>query len=236
MPAERYYIDSPLEQHQQATIEGSELHHLRVMRASVGDTVELVNGRGALATGTIQQMAKHHASLVIQEVTHSPKPSFEIILAQAMPRLNRLDFVLEKGTELGMTQLWLFPGANSERKSLNDNQLAHLRAITVAAMKQCGRLHLPFISILNPLADWSTPTYPLFFGDLDPQAPLFSQAWQQQKPTSGAIFVTGPESGFSTAEISRLKALSGIGVKLHPNILRTDTASIVALSLITHWI
>ncbi len=236
MPAERYYIDKPLEPHTEARIEGAELYHLRVMRSSVGDTVELVNGHGALATATIQQMAKHHATLLIQEVTLEPKPTFELILGQAMPRLNRLDFVLEKGTELGMTQLWLFPGNHSERKSLNENQLSHLRGVTIAAMKQCGRLHLPSISILNPLAGWPTPTYPLFFGDLNSQAPLFATAWQQQRPTQGAIFVTGPESGFNLEEINRLKALSGIGVKLHPHVLRTDTASIVALSLMAHWL
>lgn len=230
MPAERYYLAQSLQKGCDVSITDQEYHHLvHVMRAAVGDTVELVNGTGDLATATVARLDKRQALLTIQDTAHEAPQLHAMILAQALPRINRMDFIVEKGTELGMTQLWLFPGEHSERKSLTDHQVDRLRAMAIAAMKQCGRLYLPEIIVKPAIKAWQPLPYPLFYGDVAPNAPRLAEAWPKET-VDGAIFCIGPESGFTPAEEHALKALNAIGVSLHRNILRTDTASLVALT------
>lgn len=237
MPIERYFLDDPLQLHDTKSLKDSEFHHLsRVMRARVGDHVELVNGRGILAKASIQALEKNQAILSVENIIHEPVNTQLIILAQALPKLNRLDFILEKGTELGVNEFWLFPGDLSLKKDFSDNQKERARSVTIAAMKQSGRLMLPEIKILPPLEKWPLIKGTAFFGDLDETAPLFLSAWQQQTVHFPVSFFIGPESGWSEREVSLLKEKGAKGVKLHTNILRTDTASLVAISLIKHWL
>lgn len=235
MPAERYYLESPLEKGSSVILQDTEFHHLvHVMRCKVDDQVEIVNGQGTLAHATISSIDKKKAHLHINEIEQEAPPQFQVILAQAIPRINRLDFILEKGTELGMTEIWLFPGALSERKSLTDHQIERLKAITISAMKQCGRLYLPKITLMPAIPNWITPELPLFFGDVNPGSPIFQTKWNPKE--KGLIFAVGPESGFTTQEIKNLLDKGAAGVTLHRSILRTDTASLAALSLINHWL
>jgi len=237
MPADRFYIKSAIIQGQSIKIEGTEFHHLvHVMRASIGDSIEIVNGCNVLAEGTIRAIEKKYASVLINKAIEKPPSSFQIILAQAMPRFNRLDFILEKGTELGMTQFWLFPGACSERKTISDNQRERMELVMVAAMKQSGRLDLPFLEAREGLKKWDAPLpYAAFYGDVSPSAPSFEKCWKEKPPREGAIIFIGPESGFNEQEIKSMQKLGVMGVKLHHNILRTDTAAAAALTLMSHW-
>lgn len=237
MPNDRFYLDSPLSIGQSVVVSGDEAHHLtRVMRARTGDVVELVNGHGVLAEATVGQIERHACYL---DVTHSqvePPHPFQVILAQAIPRLNRLDTIVEKGTELGMNALWLFPGQSSERQELSDQQQKRLKAIAIAAMKQCGRLYLPEIILKPRLNEWEKLGFPAFYGAVEEEVPLFSTAWAQKTPKRGVFFFVGPEAGFSQAELACLKELGATGVGLHRHTLRTDTAPLVALSLIHQWV
>jgi 16S rRNA (uracil1498-N3)-methyltransferase len=238
MPAERYFIDADLRPHQHQELAGSEFHHLaHVMRTRKGDSIEIVNGRGALAQAIVHDLAKDKVWLQIEEVYQEPPSSNRLILAQALSKQNRLDVILEKGTELGVDCFWLFPGHHSAKKECYPSQLERAYAMTIAAMKQCGRLYLPSIIIKPAIDEWNELAQSsAFFGDLDPIAPLFEVAWKKLNPPSyPAIFITGPEGGFSQQETNLLKKQGAIGVKLHANILRTETASILALSLLSHW-
>lgn len=236
MPAERFYINAPLTEGASVFLEDQEFHHLaHVMRGVEGEQVELVNGCGFLSQARIERIEKKRAQLIVTSLSYVPKNSFKLILAQAIPRLNRLDFIVEKGTELGMDELWLFPGELSERKNLTESQLERMQAVAVAAMKQCGRLYLPLLCLKKPLKNWELQELPLYFGDTDPSAPIFEKSWKLKSSLEGVIFVIGPESGLTAKETESLKSLKALGVALHPNILRTDTAALTALSLISHW-
>lgn len=236
MPKNRFYLDAALKSGELLALEDVEAHHLiHVMRQRVGDEVELVNGRGVLAEAHVEKLERQRAWLAVDTSVTQESDPFELIIVQALPRINRLDLIVEKGTELGMTALWLLAGDKSERKSLSESQQKRLDAIAIAAMKQCGRLYLPTIKTVDPLRDWSTLAYPSYFGALDSEAPAFGVAWRKQGPQKGVLFFVGPEAGFSDAEIQAMQQLGALGVSLHPNILRTDTAPLVAASLISHW-
>lgn len=235
MPIDRFYLDDPLEDKSQVILGDQELHHLaHVTRAKKGDSIELINGRGVLAEAEIIDLKKREAVLSILSREYIPPSNFQVIIAQAIPRANRLDTIVEKGTELGMDALWLFPGMLSEKKDLKDAQLNRVEKILIAATKQSGRLYLPEVKMIPPISEWKQDKLPLFFGDLAEEAPPFLKYWQKSPPQDGLIFCIGPESGLHDKEMESLRALQGIGVKLHQNILRTDTAPLSALSLIAH--
>lgn len=231
MPSERYYIPSDLSENSIAAIEGVELHHmLHVMRTKEGAIIEVINGKGILAEAEVTKINKKHAELRISSILSKQEPDSPLILAQALPRINRLDYIVEKGTELGMTELRLFPGNLSERKSLTEHQMERLATLTIAAVKQCGRLWLPTIKLYPQISEWDRLEYATFFGDVAEHAPsLIEKIGEDRK----VMFITGPESGFTDSEEEHLKKLGACGVKLHRNILRTDTASIAALCLLS---
>lgn len=230
MPADRFFIATPLQSDHEVILEDSEFHHLQVMRLKEGEKIELVNGQGMLAHALIKKMEKKRALLIIESVDSQLKQSREIILAQGLPRINRLDFIIEKGTELGATQFLLFPGAHSERKILTEHQLGRLENMAIAAMKQCGRLFLPSIEIKPPLDQWKKMEIPSYFGDVRDSAESFGKIFNH---SNSGVFFIGPEAGFSEKEIECLLRQGAAGVKLHDNILRTDTAALVALILMS---
>lgn len=232
MPADRYYLNGPLKKGETVILQETERHHLiSVMRARLNDPIEIVNGKGEWAQAELAGWDKKAAYLKIQEVCIYPPPSFSVILCQALPRMNRLDTIVEKGTELGMTEIWLFPGDNSEREALSDSQQKRLESIAIAAMKQCGRFDLPKIVYMPPLTEWKKENVStsLFFGDTALEAPWLAHQWQKEQRVS---FFIGPESGFSDSEVTLLRQMGAKGVRIHTNILRTDTAALAALSLI----
>ena len=221
MPAYRFFLNEPFVTHKSYELERSESAHIKVMRLKEGDTLELVNGLGQLAQGELQ--GKTHVKLL--EVSEE-KPTRHVIICQAIPKINRIDIIVEKGTELGMTHLWLFPGVKSEKKQVGESRLKRLRTISISSMKQCGRLHLPLIEEKPPLTAWDTLPHQAYFGSLAPSAPTF------RRPQDDLCFFVGPEAGFSKEEEQTLTNLGATGVKLGSHILRTDTAPLVALSLI----
>jgi 16S rRNA (uracil1498-N3)-methyltransferase len=239
MPIERYLLEEELSEGEAYSLTDGEFHHLfRVVRARCNDEVEVVNGKGVLARAVITDIAKDRAKLTITQRLHVQPFQQQLILVQGLPKLNRLDFILEKGTELGVDQFILFPGELSIKKEFSPHQQERARAITIAAMKQCGRLFLPQVVLRPPLDEWEDPVPGrLFYGDTNPDAPLFEKVWREGRTDLFPLmFVVGPESGLSQNEEEKLKSLGADGVKIHSNILRTDTASLAALSLMSHWL
>ncbi len=236
MPAERYFLDATFQVDEPYELTAAEFHHLsHVMRDKVGDTIELINGKGCLATGVITRITKDKAIVIIEKFTQEEPIKPKLILAQAIPKQNRLETIIEKGTELGVDEFWLFPGSSSLKKNLFPQQIERMLAITIAAIKQCGRLFLPTIHVLPSLEQWEKFSSLSFFGDLSAQATPFHQAAKEMhKMQYPIIFITGPESGFSTAEVDTLYRLGSIGVILHHNTLRTDTAAIAGLSILNY--
>ncbi len=234
MPAERFYSPNPLQQGEEVFLTDLEFHHLvNVMRIRENECIEIVNGNGQLATATVKRIEKKRALLHVDLIKTEIAPVHSLILAQAVPRTNRLEFILEKGTELGVTEIWLFPSARSEKRSFTEHQIERLNAILIAAMKQCGRLFLPKLLFMPMIKEWKEVPQRAYFGDTSPDAPLFLDLWDKKSATT--FFCIGPESGFSEEEILLLRSKNLMGVKLHSNILRTDTAALTALSLVSHF-
>lgn len=231
MPHDRYYLNSPLLPKHSYSLEGNEWHHLQVTRSRPGKMIELVNGNGGLAEGRIETLEKRSITVVIEKVIHEKPPQKPFILCMGLMKKNLLDWVIEKGTELGASSFWLFPALRSDLSHLNDAMLKRLELLSIAAMKQSGRLFLPKIELLPPLFKWKKPKHTLLFGDLSPEAPYLFEI-NNLPLTPPLVLLTGPEKGLDPKEIAFLKGtLNAQGVKLHSNTLRAETAPIAGASL-----
>ena len=178
MPKERFFTNQELGTNNHVEISGQEFHHLaHVMRMQENEEVELVNGHGTLGFATLVKKDKKSALFLINDIYQAKAESKKIILAQALPRINRLDMIIEKATELNVTEIWLFPGTLSERKTLTDHQIERLEGLSIAAMKQCGRLFLPKIKICKTLDQWKEFPSCCYFGDVSKDAPHFLKAY-----------------------------------------------------------
>jgi 16S rRNA (uracil1498-N3)-methyltransferase len=225
MPAGRFFIAAPLKN--TLALEGEEFHHLaKVMRLRIGETLELVNGQGEFAEAQLISLDKKSCELKIVSHQKTLPPDQTLILALALTRPASLEGTLEKATELGATEFWLFPGERSEKTELSPSQLHRLETILINALKQCGRLYLPKIVLKPALSKWEHPSGSLFFGDLSSHAPLLKGPF-----SSSVTFFIGPEKGFSPEETRLLREkFNAHPISLHENILRAETAAITALS------
>src|ERR1700744_4864008 len=121
MPAYRYYVDRDLTVDQKIALQDEEFHHLvHVMRAKVDSQIEVVNGKGSLAIAKVLEIQRKEVFLKIVSTHQIKEAKFSLILAQGIPKAPRLELILEKGTELGMTEIWLFPADYSEKKLFNE--------------------------------------------------------------------------------------------------------------------
>jgi 16S rRNA (uracil1498-N3)-methyltransferase len=224
---ERFYLDDPLKP-PSLLLEGPEFHHLaHVMRVRVGEEIELVNGRGVLVKAKVASLKKESAHLDLLHREEHPVPSPHLLLGLSLIKRDRLEWVIEKGTELGAEAFFLFPADRSEKNDLSPNQQERLRHVAISALKQCGRLYLPEIRLFSSLEEVLTTEATILFGDLDPKAPQLAPSKRES-----TLFITGPEKGFSPKELSLLKQ-KGQGVRLHSNVLRAETAPLVALGLLS---
>jgi 16S rRNA (uracil1498-N3)-methyltransferase len=219
MPADRFFLDAPLTG--TLSITGTEHHHLaHVMKVHVGEEVELVNGKGALAKAKVLSISKRDALLEV--LTSSILPPSPPLLTLAIPlmRPSKLELIIEKCTELGADAFWFYPAHHSEKSDLSSHQQERFKFIAISAMKQCGRLDLPDLKILARFEDLFSSDATYLFGDTRAKKIL-------SKPEGKIVFITGPERGFSEKELALLDK-KGKGVCLNRNILRAETAPLAA--------
>ena len=230
MPSERFFVDDELDVGTMVFVEGPELHHLaHVMRVKKEEVIELVNGRGTLAKGKVVSIEKRQAELEVLSCEKHPVEKAQLILGVPLMRPAKLEWVVEKGTELGADAFWIYPAEGSEKERLSENQMERLKTIEVAAMKQSGRLDLPTLKVLDSFEELFQGAAMILFGDPRPEAAFI---WDEPfGPDRPIVFVTGPEKGFSKNELKELEK-KGKGVRIHKNILRAETAPIAALALL----
>lgn len=235
MPKNRFFVPQPLRLGR-LEVPHEEVQHIKVMRLNTGANLEVANGMGQLAEGTLVVVGRNEAHVDIIKVHPTiPPPAYSPCLMQAFPRLTHLDTIIEKSVELGVGEIWLFPGIRSEKLSLSESGHKRLNAIAVAAMKQCGRLYLPRIIVHPPILEWKMLPERTFYGSFDLGVPSWHNVLNSLDALSSApYFLVGPEAGLSQDEIAHLKRLGGKGTSLHPNTLRTETAGPFAIGLAVH--
>lgn len=230
MPHDRFFLEDFADN---LEIRDKEHHHLvNVMRKEVGEIIEVVNGKGVLIKARIEKIDKKVTLLKVVSKTEALPNKNRLILAQALPKIrSNLDFIIEKGCELGVDEFWLFSSKYSG-KNLAENHY-RLNQINISALKQCGRLFLPkILSFKNLSSIPKEKEISYLFGQINGKR--ITELSLSHAISSALIFI-GPESGFTEEEIEILKEnFQAFGVSLNKNILRAETASIAAVTLLAN--
>lgn len=217
---------------EEVVFDGESLHYLaRVLRARVGDVVVFINGDGFDYRARILSLARREGRAVILErLANTRAPRYALHLFMALIKSERLDFVVQKAVELGVSELSLVQCARSERrfdKARWQRKAEHLQGVMVAAALQCGRSEWPILHAPLLLDEAALAKEDLRVVLSTNEA---GNPWQN-KGESVALLV-GPEGGFSKEEEALLLQCGWQSASLGERILRADTAAVLGLGLL----
>jgi 16S rRNA (uracil1498-N3)-methyltransferase len=235
----RLYIDAPLAEGLSLALPPEAVRHAQVLRLQPGAELTLFNGRGGEWSARIDSMGKRavQAQVLAHRASECELP-LAVSLAVVMPAGERMDFVVEKATELGVAAI---QPLMSERSVLRlageraEKRRAHWQAIAVAACEQCGRNRVPAVHDPLPLPHWlgALAAAPpgerrLLLGWRD------AQRWPDARTVQARAWtlLSGPEGGLTEAEEDAARARGFVPVTLGPRVLRADTAPLAALAAI----
>jgi 16S rRNA (uracil1498-N3)-methyltransferase len=236
----RLFVDAPLAPGTRATLGRSAAAHVtRVLRLKVGDAVTLFNGQGGEFSARLDGSHGGNVSVAVGEHLAVERESpLAITLGQGVARSERMDLVVQKATELGVqTLVPVLTGRSvvrlDERQSAR--KVGHWRAIAIGACEQCGRNRLPAILEPQSFRDFlqrgraaaTAATVRLL---LSPNATL--SIAQLPRPAAGVTVLIGPEGGLTAEETQAATAAGFTALRLGPRVLRTETAAIVALTML----
>ena len=249
----RFYADMALATGSTLTLPDHAARHIQVLRLQPGDDITLFNGLGSgLGDGqpgtegefaaTITRMGRSDVDVTIgaYTATHREAPR-AVHLVVGMPANERMDWLVEKATELGVASI---QPVMSERSVLRlkaeraDKKGVHWRGVAIAASEQCGRNRVPVIHDVATLADWLKTTA-RHAPTADTGAKLLLSVQSGTQPlalasvgTQPLTFLSGPEGGLSLAEETAALACGFMPVTLGPRVLRSETAPLACLSFI----
>jgi 16S rRNA (uracil1498-N3)-methyltransferase len=238
----RLHVDAALAAAQALALPPAAARHVQVLRLQPGAAVTLFDGNGGEWSAEIAAMGKREVQVrPIERHAVERELPFAVTLALAMPAGERMDYVVEKATELGASAI---QPLLSQRSVLRlaadraDKRRAHWQAVAIAACEQCGRNRVPRVQAPLPLAAW--------LGALGPPAPHDSRwllGWHDPLPLARALAqamaaapladvltLSGPEGGFTLDEEALAASRGFVTVGLGPRVLRADTAPLAALA------
>jgi len=235
MRQSRIYTPQPLLPAHTVDLTGPVSHYLtRVLRLSEGDPVTLFNGDGSDYSGNILTVQRQNVTIALagSRVVGNESP-LKITLVQAISRGERMDYSLQKATELGV---FCIQPVTSQRVEIHLDakrqvkRQSHWHGVVVSACEQSGRAVVPEVKPPCSLNEW------LAIEDLSPRLVLDPLAGRKLSSFSTEVddvsILIGPEGGFTSRELETAKAMGVAAVSLGPRVLRTETAAIVAISIL----
>ncbi len=238
----RFFIPSESLLTDRLILTGADVHHIRnVLRLGPGDSLTLVTPRGDEYSSVIRKAGQKAVEVEILEKVRVAKKDIclEIALAQGLPRSSKMDFVIQKATELGVASIHPFTSSRSVPRTnpaRAQGRLARWRRIAMEACKQCGRTSVPRIHEILPLAEAIRAA-----GEEDRKIVLWEgapAAWErvfEGSPPPRRFFVlVGPEGGLAEQEVKACQAAGFIPAGLGRRILRTETAALCFLAILQY--
>jgi len=229
----RIHVSPEKLQGERATIDEADHRHLiKVLRLGAGAAIQVFDGAGTVIEARIESVSKSSVEVSLGERFQVPGPRCAITLLQSLPRGERMDFIVQKTTELGVARIvpvlsefgMVKPPANRRQR---------WQTIAEEAARQCGRADVPHIAeclalgpALAPFAGTAGERFMLWEGERTRpfRASLASGPRE-------VVLLVGPEGGFSHAEVRAAGEAGFVPVSVGPRILRAETAAMVAVAL-----
>jgi len=231
----RLYVDASLNEGDELALTKEQAHYLlNVLRLRGGAQILLFNGKEGEWLATLIEAGKKKAIARLEQQTQKQPPLPDLVYCFAPLKSARLDYLVQKATEMGAGVLQPVITQFTQISQLN---LAKMQANVIEAAQQCGLLSLPQIlpplKLAECLQNWSISRHLIFCDEVlanEENDALLTLA--QLEPSSVALLI-GPEGGFSDQERELLRSLPFVtAISLGPRILRADTAAVAALALI----
>ena len=233
MRTPRIYVSGNYNSGEVIKLDAAPTHHLtRVLRRGPGDDIIVFNGVGQSFVAQISALQRGAADIeILAADVDEPAPATPICLALAVLKNDTLDYVLQKATELGVSDVHLVASARAEARHTDPirraRRIEHWLGILVSACEQSGRNWLPTLSPPRPFAEWLPTT--------SGQRWLLHPGGRSVRDVGahpGALTLAiGPEGGWTEEERGAAERAGFTVVSLGPRILRADTAPVVALTL-----
>ena len=238
MPGHRFYNPnlssgkfSPEESH----------HAVDVLRLRPGDSAAIFDGKGTEARVRLTQVSADEVSYETLSTARTPPPSCRIRFGQALIKPVGMDLLIQKLTELGVSEIWPIASERSISKPSGEKRISHRwESIALSACKQSGQNWLPKIHEVGPLDNFLSAPNPAppagrIIGSLQPEAKplpaLLAAVRQAGKPPALDLLI-GPEGDFTPAEIGRARSAGFQPASLGPLVLRSETASLFLASVL----
>jgi 16S rRNA (uracil1498-N3)-methyltransferase len=200
-------------------------HACRVLRLKKGDVLSILNGKGYQFTATIVDDHPKHCLVKIVYVVFEEAPKNKIHIAIAPTKnMDRLEWFLEKATEIGVDSITPIIGDNSERKQLKTERL---EKVIIAAQKQSKRFYLPVLNPLTTVTQFIDNHPNSYFAHCENE--VNKRDFSLEKFKEDVTIMVGPEGDFSQKEIAYALKKGLIPVSLGANRLRTETAGVYAV-------
>ena len=232
----RFFVDQPLSG-QQLDLPAAAARHVQVLRLQPGDQITLFNGLGGQWQARIEQMGRSQVRVQILSFEDLERePVRRVHLALGMPANERMDWLVEKASELGVAHLTPLSTQHTVLRLSGERALkrqTHWQGIAQAACAQSGRNRLPLIDAPLALADWlkalpDTGDHPRVLLSFRAGAQDWRSLWA--KPPSKLTLLSGPEGGLSAEEEAWALAKGFVPVHLGARVLRAETAPLAVLA------
>lgn len=236
----RFYVPHDCVLKDMIHIRGDEAHHARdVMRLDAGDEIIVFDGTGYEYVGVIEKMDKKDIIAKINKVIKKEADIFKLALAQAIPKLNKMDLIVEKATELGVGRI--IPVITNRTVVQMDStktipKIDRWKRLTIEASKQCGRLTVPEINTvesfqdsLSHIKEYELAIIPCLYEGVEKLKDVL-----RGNIAKSAIIYIGPEGDFTEDEIKIARSKGAKPVLLSEEVLRSETAAISVLSIINY--
>ncbi|MBI2727620.1 MAG: 16S rRNA (uracil(1498)-N(3))-methyltransferase [Polaromonas sp.] len=244
--APRFYADLPLAAGESVFLPAATARHVQVLRMQPGGLIRLFNGQGDGGTASegefeavIDEMGRSDVRVTIKSYKATQRESgHQVHLAVGMPANDRMDWLVEKATELGVASIQPLMAERSVLRLKGDRadkKIAHWRGVTIAACEQCGRNRVPVMHEALGLTEWLKALPPVS-GEGAPLRLLLSptagsKPLKQLAPLPGpVVFLSGPEGGLSAGEETAAISAGFTPVSLGSRILRAETAPLACLA------
>lgn len=239
----RFYADLPLRTGDSLALPERAARHVQVLRLQPGDLITLFNSQGGEFQATIERMGR--SDVQVQVAAHSAverETRRAVHLAVGMPANERMDWLVEKASELGAASITPLMAERSVLRLKGeraDKKVAHWQGVAIAACEQCGRNRLPPVHAVDTLSDWlaalppAASAAPRLLLSLRAGTQPLAQALAACDSATPVTLLSGPEGGLSPAEEEAALAHGFLPVTLGPRVLRAETAPLACLALLT---